>query len=393
MKDLHSKLNWDEFQKIRTKRRKEKITRIWIFALLALATGIPIVFSISHDEHFDLVEPTYSIESRTSGIFNVEDSIRFSVPNDSEKTRAKEAPSLSGPLTEAILFSENSDAFNQVEKIVQRGKISGLEYGNYTVDSQVNYEVYTTESDETITPLKIATKEDINHVDWRSPGFDKSEKPNLNGNSKLTVSYIPYHSSRLVNTEYSEYRALNSFVTSITIPVFKLKPINASVSPMLMVHRYQMQYEAQYEGQKYMPGSIVGYHRIGPDILPIYGDSINGMFSRTIRKNGIFADIVVPLELQYTLVETQKTNLLTTLSTGLVYRPITRGKWSDNIDVYELESYQIWNGQFAFGLSANYKMKAVNYNLQYTGYYRNVNSESKPIFHQISTGVQILLNK
>jgi hypothetical protein len=202
--------------------------------------------------------------------------------------------------------------------------------------------------------------------------------------SSISTAYLPWHSSRFITDEFSKYRPLNSLNVELTVPLSNQDLVNLDFIPSFRQQRFQLQYYDEYEDQKFLPGSIVGYTRNVDSILPVFGDTVFGTTSRTLRKNGTLQEIVLPIHLSTQVYNNERVNADAFIQSGMMIRLSASGLWSEEGEVYAVDTSRI-GVQFSSGFNVAYSLDYLTVSLGYAVVYQShALTNMRNIYHQPS---------
>lgn len=359
MSNVHPKLNWSQFQIDRAKKRKKKLIIWWFFGSASLVAGV-IWFNL-------FTEGTSEIPDSTS----VEDHMK--VPKIEMGVPA--------------VLSNNSNTAN-----------TNTEIGNalkYSDQSKYSDRVFRNKAVHypLLLKAKEMTKLYIQKTDFElrrdsevlsNQSFEVEElTTQAIRRSSISTAYLPWHSARFITDEFSKYRPLNSLNVELTVPLSNQDLVNFDFIPSFRQQRFQLQYYDEYEDQKFLPGSIVGYTRNVDSILPVFGDTVFGTTSRTLRKNGTLQELVLPIHLSTQVYNNERVHADAFIQSGMMIRLSASGLWSEEGEVYVVDNTSRIGVQFSSGFNVAYSLDYITVSLGYAFVYQShALTNMRNIYHQ-----------
>jgi hypothetical protein len=362
MSTIHPKLNWRQFQIDRAKKRKKRLMIWWLVGAVSSIAAFAVwsLFSPFAQETPNPTSIPAPIQQRT----------KLPINNSSIPQSIAVKPKID-PLKQGMhnTFEHASRSRNGLASMT-----------NHIYDNPVHLGV---------KKLKVidGVEHEINQTCCRGlisaigstielTPFKQKKKMNIHN------SYIPWTSERFISDEFSNYRALNSIEIQTSIPISDDSKLKIDFVPAFAHHRFQLQYFDSYADKKYLPGSIVGYTRNVDSIIPVYGDTVYGVTSRTLRKNGSIQEIVLPLNLSSSLYKSQNLYVDAYINSGVVIRMSSNGMWSDSGELYSIENGQKIGLQLTGGVNLGYQMDSFTIGLGYSlAYQTNTLKNMRSIYH------------
>ena len=359
MSNVHPKLNWDQFQIDRAKRKKKKLVFWWFFGSASLVVGV-ICFNLF-----------------TIGPSEIPDSTPI---KDEIKVQKIEMDAPAVLLNKSNSANSNTEIGNTFENSDQ-SNYRNREISNKAVDSPL------------LLKAKEKTKPNTEKTDLElRRDFEVLSNQSFKGKeltsqsirkSSITTAHIPWHSARFTTDEFSKYRPLNSVEVELIVPLSNQDLMNFEFIPSFRQQRFQLQYYEEYEDRKFSPGSIVGYTRNVDSILPVLSDTVYGTTSRTLRKNGALQEVVLPINLSTRVYKNQRVNADAFLQPGMMIRLSASGLWSEEGEIYPVENTSRIGVQLSSGLNVAYALDYLTISLGYTFVYQShALTNMRNIYHQ-----------
>lgn len=362
MSTIHPKLNWHQFQIDRAKKKKRRLLIWWL---------VGTVSSIAAFAVWSLISP-----------FAQETPIPTSIPAPIQQ-RTK-LPHNNSTIPQGIAVKPKIDPLKQeIHKTFEHAGTSrnGL--------ASMTNRIYDTPVHLGVKKLKVIDSVEYEINQTCCPGLNSvvgstiellplRERRRIN----INPSYIPWTSERFNGDEFTKYRALNSFEIQTSIPISDDSKLKIDFVPAFTIQRFQLQYFDSYADKKYLPGSIVGYTRNVDSIIPVYGDTVLGISSRTLRKNGSIQEILLPLNLSSSLYKGQNLYADAYINSGVVIRMSSNGMWSESGELYSIENDQKIGLQLTGGVNLGYQMDSFTIGLGYSlAYQTNTLKNMRSIYH------------
>lgn len=372
MSTIHPKLNWRQFQIDRAKKRKKRLLIWWLIGAISTIAVFAVLSVFSPVAH-EIPNPTSipaAIEQRTKLPIN-----NSSIPQGIAVKPRKD-----------LLNEENH---NPVERVATSKDVYGS-IRNSIYDNPILLDLKTVK-------LIEGTAHELNQLHkmeliTATASIIESTPVVAQRNMLINSTYIPWTSERFMNDEFSNYRALNSFEIQISIPISDDSKFKIDFVPAFAKHRFQLQYFDSYADKKYSPGSIVGYTRNIDSILPVYGDTVFGITSRTLRKNGIVQEITLPIRFSSRVYDGQKIYTDAFIHSGILMRVSTDGLWSDSGEIYSIENSDRIGIQMKGGMNLGYHIDSFTLEVGYKFVWQsNAMKNMRSIYHYPSIGIELKL--
>lgn len=372
MSTIHPKLNWRQFQIDRAKKRKKRLMIWWLVGAVSSIAAFAVwsLFSPFAQETPNPTSIPAPIQQRT----------KLPINNSSIPQSIAVKPKID-PLKQGMhnTFEHASRSRNGLASMT-----------NHIYDNPVHLGV---------KKLKVidGVEHEINQTCCRGlisaigstielTPFKQKKKMNIHN------SYIPWTSERFISDEFSNYRALNSIEIQTSIPISDDSKLKIDFVPAFAHHRFQLQYFDSYADKKYLPGSIVGYTRNVDSIMPVYGDTVYGMTSRTLRKNGIIQEMTLPIRFSSRVYEGHKIYTDAFIHSGILMRVSADGLWSDSGEIYSIENSDRIGFQMNGGINVGYHIDSFTLQVGYQFVWQtNVMKNMRSIYHYPSIGIQLEL--
>lgn len=362
MSTIHPKLNWRQFQIDRAKKRKKRLLIWWLIgAVSSIAVFATLsLFSPVAKETPILTTSPVPIQQRTK--------LPINNSSVSPGTAVKPKKDL---LHQENLYSveQASKSSNGMASMTSRINDTPVHLGikKLKVIDGVEYEINQTCCVGMISAIGSTTEL-----------LPLIEKRRIN----INPSYIPWTSERFISDDFSNYRALNSFEIQTSISIYDDSKLKIDFVPAFSQQRFQLQYFDSYADKKYLPGSIVGYTRNVDSIIPVYGDTLYGVTSRTLRKNGSIQEIVLPLNLSSSLYKSHNLYADAYINSGVVIRISSNGMWSESGELYYIENNEKIGLQLTGGINLGYQIDSFTVSLGYSlAYQTNTLKNMRSIYH------------
>ena len=358
MSTIHPKLNWRQFQIDRAKKRKKRLL-IWWFTGTISSIALFALLSI------------FSPFSKEAPIpAPIHQRIDLPIHNSS--------------VPPATAVQREKDLLNQKDDyIIER--VSKPKNGNRSIKNSIQGTPVLLDS-KTLKVIEGSEHEidQVCCVELIAAIGSTSESTAVINKSKIFINttYIPWTSERFISDEFSNYRALNSFEIQMSIPIVNDYKLKVGFAPAFSQHRFQLQYFDSYDDKEYSPGSIVGYTRNVDSILPVYGDTIYGITSRTLRKNGTIQEIVLPLSASSSLYDGRNLYADAYINSGFVMRISSNGMWTESGEVYSIENEEKIGLQLTGGINLGYQRDSFTLGLGYSFTYQtNALKNMRSMYH------------
>jgi hypothetical protein len=362
MSTIHPKLNWRQFQIDRAKKRKKRLLIWW---LIGAVSSIAVFFVLSLFSPFAKETP---IPTSIPATIQQRTKLPFNNSSISPGRAAKPKIDLSHQETHNTV-EQGSTSRNGMASMTSRIDDTPVHLGakKLKVIDSIEYEI-----NQTCCPGLISV---IGSTIELRPVREK-------GRININPSYIPWTSERFIGDDFSNYRALNSFEIQTSIPISDDSKLKIDFVPAFTLQRFQLQYFDSYADKKYLPGSIVGYTRNVDSIIPVYGDTVYGITSRTLRKNGSIQEIVLPLNLSSSLYKSHNLYADAYVNSGVLIRMSSNGMWSESGELYSIENDEKIGLQLTGGVNLGYQMDSFTIGLEYTlAYQTNTLKNMRSIYH------------
>ena len=373
MSTIHPKLNWRQFQIDRAKKRKKRLLIWWLigaFSSIAVFAVLCLFSPAAHETPIPTSIPA-AIEQRTNLPIN-----NSRIPQGITVKPRKD-----------LLNEENH---NPVERIATSKDVYGS-IRNSIYDNPILLDLKTVKFNE-------GTAHELNQLhkmELISATASTIESTPVVA-QRITVinsTYIPWTSERFISDEFSNYRPLNSIEIQMSIPISDdSNKLNIDFVPAFSQQRFQLQYFDSYADKKYLPGSIVGYTRNIDSILPVYRDTVFGITSRTLRKNGIVQEITFPVRFSSRVYDLHKIYTDAFIHSGILMRVSTDGLWSDSGEIYSIENSNRIGFQMKGGINVGYHIDSFTLEVGYKFVWQsNVMQNMRSIYHYPNIGIQLEL--
>ena len=328
---MHPRLNFEQFNQER-KQHKKRITMYWIVSISAML----IVFILIKDGPFegfifheavplDKIEMNSNNNEQMSG---VKDSIKSDEQCLYEMGQV-EVEKSHNPII-------NSEVLNREENELDTIPLTSNQTDDVKIKSPLivsrDQEDNERQAVEPIIPIGMPEEELALKLEEGASSEKLIEQEKNENNRtvlKFETKWLPVQSALFQVTEGSKFRSLNSFGIGVKIPLISKEGIQLLISPNYQVNRYQFQYEFSWKGEKYAPGSVVGYRESNAGYQPILSDTINGVFTRRVRSNGQVSEAFLPIEAQWIFHNSGPIKIEVNALTGVRIRTRASGSWSD----------------------------------------------------------------
>jgi len=372
MSTIHPKLNWRQFQIDRAKKRKRRLLIWWLIGAISSIAVFAVLSLISPFAH--------------------ETPIPASIPS---------------PIQQRTILPMNNSSIPQV--IANKPNIDLLQEGihntiEHASTSRNGLASMTNRIDDTSVHLGVKKMKVIDGIEYElnqacckgliaAIGSAIESIPVIEKKKMFAYpAYIPWTSERFISDEFSNYRALNSIEIQTSIPISDDSKLKIDFVPAFAHHRFQLQYFDSYADKKYLPGSIVGYTRNVDSIMPVYGDTVYGMTSRTLRKNGIIQEMTLPIRFSSRVYEGHKIYTDAFIHSGILMRVSADGLWSDSGEIYSIENSDRIGFQMNGGINVGYHIDSFTLQVGYQFVWQtNVMKNMRSIYHYPSIGIQLEL--
>lgn len=200
----------------------------------------------------------------------------------------------------------------------------------------------------------------------------------------LSVAWSPWHGSEFVTpalaaTNELNYRPLNSAQVVLRLQLSTFSDFTLSLEPQFINQRFQTQFNGQLATTVYAPGTIIGYLQTIKGVEAIVSDSVPGTSNITLRQNGVQQEFSLPLTLGYTLWRKGDFRVLTSASLGLHYRARYTGSWFDGQQLVALEEVTGKFGLLAAGsIAMHYQPGRISYSCGWVTAYRSTLRADQP---------------
>lgn len=328
---MHPRLNFEQFNQER-KQHKKRITMYWIVSISAML----IVFILIKDGPFegfifheavplDKIEMNSNNNEQMSG---VKDSIKSDEQGLYEMGQV-EVEKSHNPII-------NNEVLNREENELDTIPLTSNQTDDVKIKSPLivsrDQEDNELQAVEPIIPIGMPEEELAVKLEEGASSEKLIEQEKNENNRtvlKFETKWLPVQSAIFQVTEGSKFRSLNSFGIGVKIPLISKEGIQLLISPNYQVNRYQFQYEFSWKGEKYAPGSVVGYRESNAGYQPILSDTINGVFTRWVRSNGQVSEAFLPIEAQWIFHNSGPIKIEVNALTGVRIRTRASGSWSD----------------------------------------------------------------
>jgi len=351
---MHSRLNFGQFQKERKQRQKRRA----LFWIVGISSAILLVAALSKTGTLDrLVLDSRDRES------NVETEAlrKAKLTTDQVKGQAEAAvqkveqlqPEITpisvdkGDVAPSVRAVETADVDPKLAHIsADENPVSAnsatTDQGAGDGRALVKKEV-AAEAERGVQPLvqdEVSENEEALEVEDEGVGGELATNEPLSktgGSVGADLQWLPVHSAILGGNEDGSYRSLNSIQIGVKIPVVSKGGVRVLIAPNYLVNRYQFQYEYSWEGEKYAPGSVVGYRESNSGYEPILSDTVRGTFTRTVRSNGQISELFLPMEAHWTLYSAGPLHVDMNALTGVRIRTGAMGQWNGEAGMLPVE--------------------------------------------------------
>lgn len=357
---MHPRLNFEQFQKER-KQRKRRRALLWVACTACLMLLIIVgakTFALNNfppDKVINLVDKEIVKKNRLKlnstfqkmGTVQSQEKVN-SEPSGTRRTFSSEKNHDSVTVKKQATIFQNF----RVEEISQAG--NGVEPNPFAATlsrsraqkDSANQDAVLMQSEE-VSDLRIEveemTKFEIN-IEGSSAQDEGKQNAVVAMNKVSTertpvgveLQWIGLHSSILGGNRAGAYKSLNSFSIGAQIPVKMSIAKRLFIVPNYKIYRYQLQHEYSWEGTQYAPGSIIGYNESKSGYEPILSDTLNGVFTRTIRINGQISEAYLPIEARFSIYRYGRIHAELKVSGGMRFRASTKGFWNNETEMLPL---------------------------------------------------------
>lgn len=372
MSTIHPKLNWRQFQIDRAKKKKRRLLIWWLVGTISTIAVFAVLSLFSPAAHETPIPTSIpaAIEQRTKLPINnssispgVAAKPKIDISHQETHNTVEQASTSGNGMASMTSHMDDTPVHLGVKKLK-------------VIDS-IEYEI-----NQTFCPGLISV---IGSTIELLPVREK-------GRININPTYIPWTSERFIGDEFSNYRALNSFEIQTSMPISDDSKLKIDFVPALILQRFQLQYFDSYTDRKYLPGSIVGYTRNVDSVIPVYGDTVYGITSRTLRKNGIVQEITLPIRFSSRVYDRHKIYTDAFIHSGILMRLSTDGLWSDSGEIYSIENSDRIGIQMKGGMNVGYDIDSFRLEIGYKFVWQsNAMKNMRRIYHYPSIGIELKL--
>ena len=437
MSNLHSKLNWEAFQKVRARRKRRRL--LWWFFLMPTTACIAglLVFQLgglSNEANEKAAKATAeassekmptaasadagnpkSMPEKNSGLQNMTEQ-----PTDPGNNSVT-TPKLNAAVPEKAVsaapktgFPAQASAFIQSTTATSAKRLPKV---STVLAEKAATATPVLDAQEVVDPfekMKLLKLQSLKREPLALPGAiilepaEVSPIPNKDFKKKkapakypiwLSLAWSPWHSSEFLIPQLDaitelNYRALNSAQAVLRIQLTTFPKGTVSIEPQFSEQRFQTQFNGQFSDIIYAPGSIVGYLQTVKGIEPVISDSVPGISGLGLRENGLQREFSLPIMVDYMLYKKGYFQLTTASSLGLHYRARYQGVWYDGVQLVSLDEAPGLLGMMAAGsLALNFQPGRINYYCSWTSTYRStVRADQPGLRNQVWIGMRLSIS-
>lgn len=410
----HPKLTWDEFQRLR-ERRKRRAFLLWFSFALAVAAlaavyVVPITFNSEPQHPSDQIAAVASAPTSTTAAKGTtaaepkpSNTIPYTAP-PAESQVASEAPSTSirraqpNPriASEVDTVSARSAKFalQRAVRLAARGWIPvglaavGIPPSRQSVLPAVH------EGADTAMPLAQGVRAAV-HEDAQSTAGAGSA---VGFRPTYRLTWMPWHARVLSPNAVPEhveldYRALNSVAVSAEVAAYRRDRLALLIRPQLSLQRFQTVFTERIREVRYAPNTVVAYQQDYNGFKPILSDSVAGIRTLHQRENGQWWSVQIPAVVEYRIIQRGIWQLHSVGTLGAQYRSRPRGLWWDGQNLADVSAdVRNWGLMATGGLSTRWNWGPRAVEVTYAAGYQTPLHGQSPQWAQ-SLAVSLMLNQ
>jgi len=414
MTNLHPKLNWENFQKVRARRKRKK----WLL-WFTVATTVACLTGFLFVQYNSPLAPPIE-EQATALTPEVSDSA--ALPANAEDLNKKEnkSPIASQKLKKSISSNAENTLYpveiSQVPSNISSSPLPEITAPLNQTNTPIEAAAATPEFRKDFLPIQkidvlnpaLLDRRELylTFVPYAAPtapistAFPQPKDVAVPRNFALWLSlaWSPWHSREFrlpvlpPETELN-YQPLQSASLALRLELATFNKMVLSVEPQYNEQRFQVQYSGQFESSLYAPGSVVGYLQTFKGFEPIYADSLQGTTTRMFREDGAQREFTLPVSVSMPLFSRGPIELLGSASLGLHYRAQYRGSWLTGEVPYSLNNTASQLGFLASGgLSMQYQPHRIRYSCSWiTAYRSTIRPDQLPLRNQVLLSISLPL--
>lgn len=456
MSNLHPKLNWEAFQKVRARRKRRRL--LWWFASLATSAciaGLVVVQFTSTPTNPPAEKPAMantevSADPVTAPLRTEVTETGQSPEKVAAAQQQKQAEQLLGAEKSPVAASRSNPATPE-QPVLAISKRSSAAQAASTVGAREEAEqaaalssnatttspASATASDaftqkaapatpavsenaaaEPIEKMKLLKLQSLMRqlldlpatlalvpatalpTPDKEDGDEKKVKVPAKNPIWLSLAWSPWHSAEFLAPELDamtelNYRALNSTQAVLRIQLKTLPKGSVSIEPQFIEQRFQTQFNGQFAEKMYAPGSVVGYLQTVKGIEAVIADSVPGISRLGLRQNGVQREFSLPVTVDYALYRKGYFQVSTAASLGLHYLARYQGLWYDGVQLVALKETPAMFGLLAAGkLSLNFQPGKIRYYCSWVTTYRSTVRVDQPALrNQVWIGMSVPLKR
>lgn len=419
MTQLHPKLNWEAFERERTRRKRRKF--FWWFSsalgmLGLLALG---VYSFTHQPEQPVLTEKAEKEipalqkqmpKEAEAVRELPDAVESDLPAQAKRIVTRNVAVQSSEKLLANTPPAQINALPAQDKLVQEQpeETPVNQNGSTAVSEPIAPGLILTEVAEAIDqePSLPAEKSAASAADSLMKALEQipSQQPMMkkakaNSAWSVFVGWTPWHLAEFetaaVGSSSLAYRPLNSINLGVGVDLYATPKMKIRVEPQYVLQRFQMQFEGALDAFQIAPGSVVGYVQDFKGVVPIISDTVRGLSNVRSNQNGSLQEVTVPVSMSTVLWDRGAVQLRLNLSAGFHYAFALRGTWFNGSNLYALQRPDDRLGLLGGGgLVLSYQPRLLIYQAGVSSMYRGATTERQlPWRHQLQLSVAMPLRK